>query len=114
MPRSNLNVVAAVGAIVAGAGVLKRVDFVADCTFGVVGCAGLTFLTIGVVGFVVVVVPGAAAGFNIGVLLVAVGVSSSGIFPAGADVDIGADGIGPSSLCADGFGKFIAFSDGLD
>lgn len=49
-----------------------------------------------------------AAGFNVGVLFVAVGVSSNGIFPVAAGVDA------PSSLCAGGFGTFDVFSDVFD
>lgn len=109
MPRSNLNVVdEAVGANGSVVVVVKRVDFVADCTFGVDGCA-VTGVTI--VGFVAAFVPGVAAGFNIGVLFVAVGVSNNGIFPVAAGVDVGADA---SSFWVDDFDKFNVFSDGFD
>lgn len=112
LPRSNLNVAeAAVAVIVAGVDVLERAKFVEGCTFvtdavpnGV--AAGVVFIgvDVGAADFVAVGLT-AAAGFNVGVLLVAVGVSRSGIFP------IVAAAPPPSTLCTDDFDKFNVFSD---
>lgn len=118
MPRSNLNVVdEAVGANDTEAGVVERVGFVVDCMFGVDGCVlnvcaaiGVTF-AVGIVDFGITFVP--AAGFSVGVLLVAVGVSSSGILPVAAGVGAG-EAVVLSSLCVGGFGKFNVFSDDFD
>lgn len=113
MPRSNLNVVdVAVDAIVAGAGVLKISGFADDCTFAddtvPNGVAADEFFASEVV---VIFVAVAAAGFSIGVLLLAVGVNSSGIFPGAAGASAAALS---STLCVDGgFDKFKVISDGL-
>lgn len=114
MPRSNLNVVdEAVGANVVEAGVVKRVDFGADCTFGVNGCAlsGCVGAGVEIVDFVVALDPEVAAGFSIGALLVAVGVSSNGIFPAAPDVGAGTS---EATVLSSGFGKFNGLSEDFD
>lgn len=123
MPRSNLNVdAAAVGAFVVGTGVAKRV-FVAVGTFGVDCCelngcvaVGVALFAAVIVGFVVTPVAEPAAGFSVGVLLVAVGVNSNGIFPdaAGVRAGTGATDAVVLSFATDDFAKFNVFSDDLD
>lgn len=121
MPRSNLNRVDETAAGAVGAGVLKSAGFTDDCMFifagdtvpnGVLDVTSRFFAT-EIVGFAGVFAAVAAAGFSIGVLLAAVGVSNNGIFPAA----VGADASALPSLVCDGgddFCKFKAFSDGFD